>query len=231
MTEAQEFYSGSDPALMPLYSFAEAARILKIPPTTLRYWLKGGSVTSRGPDGRFRRVLQSEVGSGVSFANLIELQILRVLRHQYGIPVENIRRAQIYASAEMGLEHPLLRDILVGGREIFIREVGQLVNLNRSGQIAIGELLERCLARIEFDSDRLPTRFFPFVPSTADRASVQVSPRIRFGVPTVRDTGIATSVIAWRVDAGEDLDAIARDYGLDVRRLRDALIFETELAA
>lgn len=224
--ERVDFYGGDDPVALPLYSYAEAARIVGLPPTTVRYWLKGGVVTSLRPTGRFAPVLTADVTSGVSFQNLLELQILRVLRHDHRVPMESIRTAQRYASHEMGIERPLLSEILVGGRDIFVRGVGRLVSLNRSGQLAMAELLARFLHRVDFDEVGTPTRFFPVVPSTDERKSVQLSPRVRFGAPTLAGTGIATYVIASRVDEGEEVAAIAADYAVGARLVLDAVIFE-----
>lgn len=229
--EATDFYAGADPGIVPLYSFSEAARIVRLPETTVRYWLKGGVVTSNRPSGRFDQVLQADVVHGVSFVNLLELQILKVLRREHGIPVESIRQAQRFASREMGLEHPLLSELLVGGRDIFVREVGRLVSLTRSGRFAISALLEGLLTRVEFGEARRPTRYFPLVPNTHERRSVQLAPTVRFGAPTIADTGIATLVVASRVDEGEAVADVARDYGLAERIVLDALIFEARRAA
>lgn len=225
------FYSADqEPATLPLYSYAEAARILGIPPTTLRYWLKGGVVTNETGSGHFARVLEPDADRGVSFANLLELRILKALRHRHGVPLQQIRLAHEYASHEMGLSNPLLTELLVGGRDIFVREMGSLVSLTRSGQLAIRGLLDDVLSRVELGPKRLPVRYYPLVSPSHDRRLVQLDPVIRFGAPTISGTAITTSVVASRFDAGEEAPEIAEDYDLPVLAIEDAVIYEARVS-
>ena len=53
-----------------------------------------------------------------------------------------------------------------------------------------------------------------------------IDPRISFGYPTLRGTGIKTSVIVSRIDAGESVEEVAADYELDAGQVKSAVVYE-----
>ncbi len=99
------------------------------------------------------------------------------------------------------------------------------MNLSRSGQLAVRELLEAHLRRIEHDAQGLALRLFPF--SRGDSLDVPrivvVDPRISFGRPVIAGTSVRTDVIASRLKAGEFVQDLAEDYRVEVDQIEEAI--------
>jgi uncharacterized protein (DUF433 family) len=146
----------------------------------------------------------------LSFWNLIEAHVLRALRTEHGVPVHAVRKA-----------------LAVAGK-LFLERYGQLVELTASGQLAMWQVLEAHLKRVEWDKWQFPVRLYPF-PTVdmlqADRP-IAIDPMVAFGRPIVVRRGITTAVIAERVDAGETIDVLAADYDLEPEDIKHAIVYE-----
>nr|WP_279231835.1 DUF433 domain-containing protein [Thermus thalpophilus] len=129
-----------------------------------------------------------------------------------------------YAKRVLGQPRPLLLDLEAGLGDVFLRQGTELLALTRTGQLALREVLESYLSRVERDERGLPLRFHPAVGARLRSEQVVLDPRVAFGAPTVR--GVKTSVIALRFNAGEGLEEIAADYGLQEEEVREAVVFE-----
>ena len=202
----------------PAYGISEAARFIRIPRATLAYWTGGpnpliGSPRSGGP---------------LSFNNLVEAHVLRALRKVHGARMANVRSALLYAEEQLGISRLLLHDeLLTSGGELFLEHLGQLINLSRSGQLALRKLLEDCLDRVERDDQRLPFRLYPELPrQSANARAIWINPRISFGRPVLAGSGVSTRALVDRIDAGEEIAAIAHDYDLDESQIHDAVLYE-----
>lgn len=233
-----DIYGGKDPLEMPLYTVAEASRYLKIPYTTVTYWAKGGSYTSRGKQGYFKPLIVTPSKTKLSFRNLVELYVANALRtgsdgdKSNAVRVESIRPALEYAERQLGMNRLLLsEELLTGGGDLFIDRYGQLINLTKRGQVAIRELLERYLSRVERDETRLPVRLYPPIQNAVNVTPVMLDPEVSFGRPVVTSKGIRTGMIAHLVKAGESIDDIAYEYDLDRNLVADAFLFEFKRAA
>lgn len=215
----------------PAYSFSEAARYVRVPSATLRTWVVGREVTSsagrRHHTGLIRpadprhRVL--------SFNNLIEAHVLRSLRTSHGVAFPEIRKAIAYAEQSLLIERLLLSSELQSSAgELFLERYGQLINLSKSGQLAMRSLLESHLQRVEWDTNSVPHRLFPFARSETlpDARPIVIDPSIGFGRPILVRAGISTRVIVDRIDAGEAPESVADDYGLSVTDVREAVVYE-----
>jgi uncharacterized protein (DUF433 family) len=55
---------------------------------------------------------------------------------------------------------------------------------------------------------------------------IAIDAGIAFGRPILASHGISTIAIVERVDAGETLDDIADDYGLEIGDIRTAVLYE-----
>ena len=224
-TIAMGFYNGNDPRELPLYSIQEAGRFIGVVPSTLRNWVAGGASAAplvRVPD---------ENDGRLSFNNLVEAHVLASLKRQHGIRIQSIRRAIEYAEHEMQVAPLLLRDELrTSAGELFWLELNRLVNLSRSGQLAIRKLLESSLQRIERDSFALPVRLYPLISSGNDRKTVVIDPTIAFGQPVVHGSGVSTANIIRRIDAGESIAEVAYDHDLDEQTIEDVILYEKAAA-
>ena len=55
---------------------------------------------------------------------------------------------------------------------------------------------------------------------------IVVDPRVTFGAPIIRGTGVPTAVVRERYQAGETLEDIQEDFGIPRLQLEQALEFE-----
>ena len=107
---------------------------------------------------------------------------------------------------------------------LFVDELGKLINASSDGQTAIAQALRASLARVEHDADGLASRLFPFIRGEGrEPKAIVVDPRLSFGRPVVAKTGVPVSVIVGRYRAGEDVSAIAQDYGISPEQTHDAI--------
>ena len=225
-------YNGRDPRELPAYSVADAARYLHVPAATLRSWFAGRMYPrQQGGPGSFKPLLvpaNAETGR-LSFLNLVEAHVLRALRTQHGVPIRAVRPALDHAARELGIGHVLLSDaLLTSAGEIFLEHYGQLINLSRSGQFAIRKVLEAYLRRVDRDDRHIPIRLYPFLTARdeQDARSVVIDPAVSFGRPVVTGSGITTSILVQRIDAGESIEHLAHDYGIASSLIEDAIVFE-----
>ena len=217
------------PHEVPAYGVSEAARYLKIAPATLRSWTVGRTYPRRGGKGIFQPllVLADRNAHLLSFANLVEAHVLRALRTEHGISVRDLRAAIRYAEKELGVERLLLSSKLrTAERALFLHKYGTLINLSKAGQLAMEEILEAHLRRIEWDVN-VPIRLYPYVTGESPEARIiSIDPSVQFGRPVLARKGISTAIIVERVNAGEKVDDLARDYGLNPDEVKTAVVYE-----
>lgn len=226
-------YAGADPQEKSRYTIAQAARYLHISPTTLRSWVRGRHYPRTGGPGRFEPLIQS--GERLSFSNLVEAHVLRALRVEHKVEMSAVREALDYAQKAFRIERLLLsRELLAAPGSVFLERYGQLVNLGRSGQLAVRQLLEAHLRRIEWDLSGLPVRLFPASSEDLDaleaRKIIVIDPRIAFGRPIIASRAIRTSAIVSRIDAGESPSLVAEDYKLAPYEVEAAILYEKAAA-
>jgi uncharacterized protein (DUF433 family) len=215
----------------PSYPIAEAARYLRLPAATLRSWALGRDYgTARGTK-RFSAIITPAARNpaALSFWNLIEAHVLRALRTDHGVPVKEVRAALAFAEAELGVDRLLLRkELSTSGRKLFLDRYGQLIELSASGQIAMRQLLDEHLRRVEWDQNQFPIRLYPFVSPDLVNTNrpIAIDPAVAFGRPVVVSRGVTTAVIAERIDAGETVEAVAQDYELSPSEVEQAIVYE-----
>jgi uncharacterized protein (DUF433 family) len=224
-----------DPREVPNYRLPEAAHYLRIPESTLRVWIFGQAYLTRSR----RRVsapiitVSDEPPPRLSFVNMVEAHVLSAIRYLHGIPLEKARRAVEYLTRELGSQHPLAEEqFQTDGVNLFVERLG-LLNVSAPGQFAMPEILRALLRRIERDEHGLAIRLYPFSRRPALRAAapgledsprlVVIDPRVAFGRPALSGTGVTTLSIAERFDAGESIEALARDYGRPREEIEEAI--------
>jgi uncharacterized protein (DUF433 family) len=159
----------------------------------------------------------------------VEAHVLRALRTEHGVSAQSARKALHYAERELGVERLLLsKDLSAGAGQLFLDRYGELIDLSPTGQIAMRHRLEAHLRRVEWDERKLPVRLYPFLASDAPSADrpIAIDPFVAFGRPIVVRRGITTGVIAQRVDVGETVEAVARDYDLSPEEVEQAILYE-----
>lgn len=216
---------------MPSYPLAEAARYLRLPPATLRSWVIGRSYATHDGPGHFLPLIHPADSDQkiLSFNNLIEAHVLRALRTEHGVPIIAVRDALRYAESELGIQRLLLnRQLRTDAGELFLDRYGDLIHLSPSGQLAMRHIFDAYLERVDWDGDEFPRRLFPFVrgETTDGPRLVVIDPSLAFGRPIVQSSGVSTSVIAARLDAGESVEDLVEDYGISLRELEEAVLYE-----
>jgi len=220
----------------PNYAVAEVAGFLFIPTATLRSWVVGRNYPTASGTKRFRPVIQTGSSRPVllSFRNVVEAHVLSAIRREHGVELREVRRALDYVGREFGTAHPLAdHEFQTDGIHLFLEKYGRLVNASAEGQMAMRELLEAHLRRVDRSPSGVPIRLYPFTrPRTVDEPrSVAIDPTVAFGRPTLIGTGIPTEVVADRFNAGESIDELASDYGRTRAEIEEAIRFERRAEA
>jgi uncharacterized protein (DUF433 family) len=193
--------------------------------------VRGRSYPRQSGVGAFEPLIQPAQadGSKLSFLNLVEAHVLRALRTHHGVPIKAVRPALDYAVRHLHIERLLLSDaLLTNAGELFLDHYGELINLSRSGQLAMRKVLEAHLRRVERDERQVPIRLYPFVAGsvTDGPKPIVIDPRISFGRPTLDGYGISTGAIAQRIDSGESVASLAADYRISADVIEQAVVFE-----
>jgi uncharacterized protein (DUF433 family) len=215
----------------PAYALAEAARYLKLPAATLRSWVAGRPYPKAEGVGRFQPLIHPprKLPPMLSFWNLIEAHVLRSLRTDHGVSIRALRQALSYAERKLDIQRLMLRrELRTDAGRVFLDRYGELIELSASGQLAMRQLLEEHLKRVEWDAWQFPVRLYPFlsVGATSADKPIVIDPKIAFGRPVVIRTGVSTAAIAERIDAKETVDELAADYGLSATEIEQAVLFE-----
>jgi uncharacterized protein (DUF433 family) len=212
---------GGDVREYARYSIEETANYLHIPASTLKAWTRGQNYLTGG-----KRILVQPViepadprNKLLSFYNLAEAHILRATRER-DIPLKNVRSAIHYVRELYPNDpHPLLsQDFLTYGKQVFIEHLGSLVSATRRGQLAMRDILEEYLERIERDEIGRPRQVVPIY-----SRRIAINPLVSSGKPTVKGTGIMISVLMDRANAGETIPDLAKDYGLQASEVEEAI--------
>jgi uncharacterized protein (DUF433 family) len=223
---------------VPSYGIPEAAHYLGIPVSTLQSWVYGYPYTTRTGRKRFKPLIEVPPGEKghrlLSFMNLVEAHVLDAIRRQHRISMPKVRRALDYLQAKLPSKHPLAdRSFETDELNLFIQEYGNLINISESGQLAVRELIEAHLRRIEWDVRGLPIKLFPYTRKRQvdEPRVVVIDPEVAFGRPVLAGTGIPTAAIAERYKAGESIEQLAEDYRRSSAEIQDAIRCELPEAA
>jgi uncharacterized protein (DUF433 family) len=216
----------------PLYSVAEAARLLRLPARTLRRWLEGAKVRGR----YYNPVIRPEPNGSdaVTWAEFIEAGLLGRYRDR-DVPLIKMRPFIDATRVEFGVPYPLAHfKPLIEGRELVYRlqEKSQLdpelylVHPAKGGQLQWAHPVADFLKQVEFapNADYI-ARLYPL----GKDEPVVIDPEVSFGIPQVR--GVRTELILESLDAGESIEEAATSWGLRVADVKAAAEYERGLAA
>src|SRR5437667_7324261 len=220
---------------LPAYGIAEAAHYLLVPRATLRAWAAGMSYGTDSDRRFFKPVIQPAAKSPValSFINLIEAHVLAAIRRKHRVDMPAVRRAIEYLKKEFGSSHPLAdHKFETNGVDLFVERFGQLMSVSQGGQLAVRQLLQAHLRRIERDDKGFPLRLYPFtrVDETEQPKNIVIDPFISFGKAVITGTGVSTDIVAERLKAGESAHELASAYGFARQKIEAAIRCELNLA-
>jgi uncharacterized protein (DUF433 family) len=211
------------PSSIPLYSLTDVSRYAKAQPQLVRRLYLGYRVGDAKHAPVLGAAAKSVSKSPLSFEDLIETALIAALRARR-ISLQAIREAHRIASREVG-EHPFARrDILVSGRDVFMRagekldaDSESLSTLTRGGQRALQPVLAQYLDLVAWD-EVWPAEWRP------KGGVVRQNPEVEFGLPQIR--GVRTEILRGRFEADEPISAIADDFGLSTAEVEHALRYE-----
>lgn len=230
---------------LPLYTVAEAARIVGVPTSTLTSWAQGyvrrfpdrpdvaGSpiITRLQPGGHHRPT--------IPFIGLAEALVLAAVRRS-GVPMQRIRPALRQLQTDIGIEHALAsRKLYTDGAELLYdygehhtnsddaRLVHNLVVV-RNGQRVFVELIEAYLNRIEYATDGYAALIH--LPAY-QHAQVVADPTRAFGSPIFERGGVKVDDVLERFWAGDPLDELSAEFGVPADQLEDVLRVASRRAA
>jgi uncharacterized protein (DUF433 family) len=216
----------------PLYTVAQAARYVGMPPSTLTAWAKG--YTKHFPDRP--PVVQGPVitaippgspgGPTVPFIGLVEATVVQAFRRT-GLPLQRVRKALQVLADQGELEHALAsKRLYTDGAEVlyeYANEAGdqmlRLLTVVSSGQRVFHEVIVDYLSRISFD-DAWATGLV--LPVTGPEL-LRVDPVVASGDPIFLHGGAPLSAVVSRHKAGESTRSIAADYEVPASDIEEAL--------
>lgn len=216
------------------YVVPEAARILDVPVTTLRNWVRGYGYRTGGELVAAPPVIETPAIDGaLSFVNLVEAHTLSAFR-ECGVSLQRIRPAVAYLVEGLGVDHPLAsKHLLTDGAELFFRfmkreredELIALLNISRKGQVVFDEIVDRYLIRVDWAPDSYAERLWP----AGRDERIVVDPHRGFGQPILATRGVRVEDVADRLGAGDTPTSVARDFGLSKADLAAAERFGRRL--
>lgn len=229
----------------PLYTVADAARIVGVPAQTLASWAQGyvrrfddrPPVTGKPIISYFVPDRLNE--PSIPFVGLAEALVLAAMRRS-GVAMQRIRPALAELQRDIGLDHALAsRKLYTDGAELLFdygdsrRESNEgrlALNLVvvRNGQSVFVEVIESYLKRIEYGDDgyaaliRVPTY---------EHAEVVADPTRAFGAPIFERGGARIEDVLHRFWAGDSLDELAAEYRVPADQLEDVVRVASRRAA
>ena len=201
----------------PAYSTSQAAHYLGLSVATLRDWT--------GPAG----LIHTPRPNLISFNNLAEAHVLKSMRRNHGISLQRIRKALEELGRIRRTAHPLLDETFeTDGIDLCIRDEEDVINLSQHSQKEFREFVLLYLNRIERDATGHVAQIYPFIVTARpdEPRSISISPTVSFGKPVLTGTGISTAVIVGRFNARDSVQDLAREYGVEVLLLEDAIRWE-----
>ena len=221
-----DIYGGRHPAEVPVYTIAEAARIIRRPASTVWSWTRGAHYNTKSGRKFWSPIMPADPHD-LSFQNLVELHVFSSLRSVYGVQFKNVRQAIEYLQETEGTEHPLANVGLITDRtDVFLEQADKYLNLSQDGQLEMKEQLASCMEQVDRGDGDLPLRWS--IPDPKDKSIViaEINPGIRFGRPRIPGTGIPTGLIYERNRDGETAEQLAEIYERPVPEVDRAIYYE-----
>ncbi len=201
----------------PVMSAREAARQLRIPPSTLLYWLEGGE--RHGV--RYAPVLRDEPTGDheMAWGEVVEARYLRAYR-QKNVSMQQLRPVIAALRHEFAVPYPLAHftPFVDSGRRLLLEvqdrvelpEALRMVYEATTGRLVLDRRVVDFLDRVDFATagDREALRMRPAGPDSPivmDRAVASASATVH---------GVRTEVLVELADSGVPIEAIAADFRL-----------------
>ena len=229
---------------VPLYTVAEAARIVAVPLSTLAAWAKGDTrrfagraIVTGDPVVTFLPT-DRRADPCVPFVGLAEALVLSALRRSE-VPLQRIRPALAHLQREIGLDHALAsRRVYTDGAELLFDYgeshadtpdgAGVRTLVVRSGQRVFADVVHDYLRRIEYGADGYASLIH--LPAYG-HAEVVADPTRSFGAPIFERGGARVDDVLQRFWTGDSLDELSAEFGVPADQLEDVLRVASRRAA
>ena len=213
---------------VPLYTFADVARIADLSPQTVLNWAspnKGITLVESFPP-------QERGFPRVSFMGLTIFLLIAYLRNS-GVSMNRIKPALANIDREFGIKYAITHKMIhTDGIEVLLETLPSAVGRDmfqpRTGQTVMKEIINAHLRVIEYAEDGYPSRLKI---SKYDIADVVVDPGIAFGSPIFRSGGVTLDRIKSRLLAGEKPKDVSEDFGVPLKDIEDVWRVDIKLAA
>ena len=199
-----------------LYSVREASRLTRTHRNTVSSWVRSGVVAPVYQVPGEPRLL--------SFQDLMSLFVVQRLR-DFKVPMKAIKRAEAQLAAEWGVDKPFATKRVVSAHSAVLaalNEGEQIVALTGAAQEIFYSLIKEDLKDVTHDAQMRVRTWQP-------HSYVLLRPDVQFGAPCVEGTRITTRTISGFLDAGEDPQDLADDYGLTVKQVTEVHDWERSL--
>jgi uncharacterized protein (DUF433 family) len=217
----------------PLYTLKEAAYYIGMSSQTLSTWFCGRSYQSKAGKQRWQRVFTPADPDLklLSFYNLAEAHVLAATRFDHKVPFWAVREAianVVAAKPEFAI-HPLLSDdFFTDGKFLFLKKLEEYVNLS-SAQLPM-DIIDSFLVRVLRD-DIGPFKIFPLRKGEPNDKVISIAAGVSASRPIIDEVGIPVMAIYRRYRAGEDQEFIAKDFEIDLAKVRRAIEYAEHRAA
>lgn len=211
-----------------LYTVGEAARLLRLPSSTLRRWLEGFTILGRSYDPVIR---PAPTGSDiVTWAEFVEAGFLREYRARR-VSLQHLRPVIDQMRREFEVQYPLahLKPLVDTSKRQLVLSMQQELELEDElkllirlpgGQLQWAAPMRAFLDKVQFDAEGIAKRMRPL----GGTSPVVIDPDVAFGIPQVK--GIRTEAIAERYAEDGSLERAAHDWQLSVEDIEAALQWE-----
>jgi uncharacterized protein (DUF433 family) len=219
-----------------IYTVPEAARLAGVSPWRVRRWLKGYEFRVKHGRHRSPAVWNSQIDPidhavALGFLDLLEVRCVDAFISA-GVTWKTLRQVHGRAQTLLRHTHPFCTNQFgTDGKTIFmeVREGNDEVTLwdMRDLQRVFDQIIRPFLRNVEFDSGRVPRRWWPL----GMNRLVALDPRRSFGQPIIFHDGVPTSVLARSVHANGSAEEVARWFEIRPASVHEAVEFEQTLAA
>lgn len=232
--QAAEYIPDVDPRELAIYTPADAATFLGIKQSTLNSWIYGRRYPKKDGIGFFAPIITpADIEHRLlSFFNLAEAHVLAATRYEHAVSIKSVRHALETLREKYPSEHPLIsRDFFTNGEDLFIKTMSENENLSHPGQMNMKRIMDKFLAHIGRDKNKIVDRVFPIIKGLPQDEVIGIIHGVASGQPVLSGSGVPVWVIHGRHTSGEKKISIARDFGISVDKVQRAIDYVEKRAA
>lgn len=219
--------SGVTPSILErdMYTEPAAARLLRVPPSTLHYWLEGGVYRRK----RYAPVIRVEPRGErlVTWGEFVEAALLAQYRRH--VPLQELRATIERLREDTGAPYPLAdQELYIGSGRKLLQKAQEHADLKSdfslvalaSGQLLLTPAPAAFFGRVVWEEGLAGG----WRPHEERKSPVVIDPMQRFGLPSI--SGIRTEIVREHLEADETPEEVAEAFGLTVDEVEWARSYE-----